>query len=228
MFAGALLLQLGSFSSSAGPAGLGQSSSCRVFSYVPRKMKPPRLMAAIRGTTPANKLKGKGKAVSEGERRADAARLAAGASENRDRKNPLLLVSLIPPHCSLKEPVWASLTERSQAGWFLTPLHAPQVQKQRCRRLRAVLWSSDTSPQRAAGRWDVSHPLLPHPASAEGPPLSAGSPPLQTALLTAAARSQQQPTGTSRKGVRMAAHSAAVIFRCLILIVLGSEQETRV
>lgn len=43
----------------AGPSGLGQSSSWRVFSYVPRKMKPPRLMAAIRGTTPANKLKEK-------------------------------------------------------------------------------------------------------------------------------------------------------------------------
>lgn len=41
----------------AGAARLAQSSSCRVFSYVPRKMKPPRLMAAIRGTTPANKLK---------------------------------------------------------------------------------------------------------------------------------------------------------------------------
>lgn len=202
VFAGGLLLQLGSFSSSAGPAGLGQSSSCRVFSYVPRKMKPPRLMAAIRGTTPANKLKGEGKAVSEGERRADAARLAAGASENKARKNPLLLVSLIPPHCSLKEPVWASLTEHSQAGWFLTPLHTPQVQKQRCRRLRAVLWSSDTSPQRAAGRWDVSHPLLPPSSLGRGTPSPCREPPTTDSpahcsgsFPTISNRDQQQGSG---------------------------------
>lgn len=71
---------------------------------------------------------------------------------------------------------------------------------------------------------DGTCPILccPHPASAEGPPISARSPP------TAAARSQQHSTGTSRKAAGMAAHSSARIFRCLILIVLGSEQETHV
>lgn len=58
---------------------------------------------------------GKGKAVSEDERRADAARLAAGASENKAKNNSLLLFSEIPPHCSPKEPAWTSLTEYSRA-----------------------------------------------------------------------------------------------------------------
>lgn len=37
--------------------GPAHKSKRRILSYVPRKMKPPRLMADIRGTTPANSLK---------------------------------------------------------------------------------------------------------------------------------------------------------------------------
>lgn len=51
-------------------------------------MKPPRLMAAIRGTTPANKLKAKERQFEKDEQGAD-----AGAQENEAKKNSLLLVS---------------------------------------------------------------------------------------------------------------------------------------
>lgn len=68
------------------------------------------------------------------------------------------------------------------------------------------------------------HPPL-SPSSLGHPPFSPGAALPHAALLTAA-HSQLHTTGAQQGGSRMAARSAAMIFRCLIVIVLGSEQET--
>lgn len=158
----------------AGPAGLGQSSSWRVFSYVPRKMKPPRLMAAIRGTTPANKLKAKERRF----QRMSGEQMPHGWLQGLWKTKPRKILSC----CFLKSHLTAHWRNLSGLPYQSTPKpcdfnpspHSSRAEAKVQEAMGHIVGRRAQTHPHEGLQADGKRPILchPHPASAEGPPLS--------------------------------------------------------
>lgn len=166
----------------AGPAGLGQSSSWRVFSYVPRKMKPPRLMAAIRGTTPANKLKER----ERGFQRMRGERMLHGWLQGfgKQSQEKFSLAGFLNPNPPLTEGTCLGFPNRALPSLVVfnpSPHSSGAEAKVREATGHVAERGAQTHPHKGL-QTDGECPILrcPHPASAGGPPLSARSSPPQT------------------------------------------------
>lgn len=96
-FAGGLLLQLSGFSSSSAATGrtsrAGSEQQLASLLVCPQEDEASQADGCHPWDNTCEQAEGEGKGISENEWRADAARLAAGALENKAKKNSLLLVS---------------------------------------------------------------------------------------------------------------------------------------
>lgn len=132
-------------------------------------MKPPRLMAAIRGTTPANKLKAKERRF----QRMSGCRTGGCRGFGKQSQEKVSLAGFLNPTLLLTEGTCLGFPKRvlpkpsphsSGAGGY-----GPRCGKRR----------SDTSSRRAADRWEASHPPPPPSSLGRGTPSLPGAPPPQ-------------------------------------------------
>lgn len=174
-------------------------------------MKPPRLMAAIRGTTPANKLKAK-------ERQSMRGRAGSGCRGSGKQSQEILSIAgFLNPTPLLTEGSCLDFPNTALPRFVgLTPLHTPWVQKEKAGGHYGPLERGAQAHAHKELQTGGNILSSTAPTSLSGP----GAPPCpcsHCSLQWLIPSNTQQPRGS--RNIRYVAPSAVALFRCLIFIV---------